>query len=79
MRIEKLPGWVVDDDASVKEEVAPNIGVPPDELWRRTEDCARDAMWAARASGFPERILAYEDPLPESTVRALERLRKRVA
>ena len=79
MRIAKLPGWVVDDDTSVKEEVAQYVGVAPAELWRHTEDCAKDAMWAVRASDFPERVLAHEDPLPESTVRALARLRKRAA
>lgn len=79
MTIEKLPGWVVDDETSVREEVAPYVGVAPAELWRLTEDCARDAMWAVRASGMAERVLAQEDPLPESSVRALERLRKRVA
>ena len=36
-------------------------------------------MWAVRASPFPERVLSYVDPLPESTLRALARLRKRAA
>lgn len=75
--IEKLPGWVVDDSTSVKEEVEPYRTASPEELWRHTEDCAKDAMWAVRASPFPERVLAYVDPLPESTVRALARLRSR--
>jgi hypothetical protein len=34
-------------------------------------------MWAIRASGMAGRILEHVDPLPESTVRALERLRSR--
>ena len=79
MAIEKLPGWVVDDETSVAEEVAPYVGASPEELWRHTEDCAKDAMWAVRASGMAERVLAAVDPLPESTVRALSRLRKRAA
>lgn len=77
MRLEKLPGWVVDDVTSVREEVAPYVGATPAELWRHTEDCARDAMWAVRASGLAERVLAYEDPLPASTIAALARLRAR--
>lgn len=75
MRLAKLPGWVVDDVESVRDEVAPYRDATPAELWRHTEDCARDAMWAVRASGIPERVLASEDPLPESTVIALARLR----
>jgi hypothetical protein len=70
-----LPGWVVADEESVREDVARYVGMSPAELWREVEDCARDAMWAVRASPFPERVLAYEEPLPESSVRALARLR----
>jgi hypothetical protein len=33
-------------------------------------------MWAARASGMRERILNQVDPLPESTIAALDRLRR---
>lgn len=77
MRLAKLPGWVVDDVTSVREEMAPYVGASPAELWRHTEDCARDAMWAVRASGMPMRVLASEDPLPESTLIALARLRSR--
>ena len=72
----KLPGWIVDDAASVREEVAPYVGIGPAELWRITEDCARDAMWAVRASGMADHVLASEDPLPPSTIAALARLRR---
>jgi hypothetical protein len=70
-----LPAWVVDDVASVRAEVAEWAGLSDGERWRLARLCARDAMWAARASGNPRRILDYADPLPESTLRALERLR----
>jgi hypothetical protein len=70
-----LPGWVVDDVASVRAELAEWAGLSAQDLWRLERLCARDAMWAARASGNPGRALDYVDPLPESTVRALERLR----
>jgi hypothetical protein len=72
----KLPGWVIDDDASVREEVAEWRGLTPAELWRLARLCSRDAIWAARASGNPQRILDRVDPLPESTISALVRLRK---
>jgi hypothetical protein len=71
-----LPGWVVDDTASVRQEVAEWRNTSPAERWRLARLCARDALWAARASGMRERILAQVDPLPESSVTALARLRR---
>lgn len=73
----ELPGWVIDDTSSVLEEVKEWRGLTPRELWRLAEACSRDAMWAIRASGMAQRILDHVDPLPESTIRALERLRQR--
>lgn len=70
-----LPGWAREDVESVRDEVAEWRDLAPHELWRLAELCARDVMWAVRASGEPERILAHVDPLPESTVAALARLR----
>ncbi len=75
--IARLPGWVVDDVTSVHSEVAEWRALSPAERWRLAVLCARDAMWAARASGNPRRILDQVDPLPESTVNALARLRQR--
>lgn len=73
--MKELPGWVVDDVESVRWEVADWIDLSPAERWRLAEICSEDAVWAIRASGRAEEILAYEDPLPESTQRALRRLR----
>jgi hypothetical protein len=72
----KLPGWIVDDVASVRAEVAEWANTTPAQRWQLARSCARDAMWAARASGMRARILEQVDPLPESTVAALARLRK---
>lgn len=74
--ITKLPGWVVNDSTSVREEVAEWAGLSPAERWRLAVLCSRDALWAASASGHRERILAHVDPLPESTLVALDRLRR---
>ena len=74
-----MPGWVVDDTTSVREEVAEWIGTTPAERWRLATLCARDAMWAIKASGNPRRILEHVDRLPESTVAALERLRRQAS
>ena len=70
-----LPGWVVDDVTSVREEVAEWANMSPAERWRLARVCSRDAMWAARASGMRQRILDQVDPLPSSSIEALERLR----
>jgi hypothetical protein len=72
----RLPGWVVDDAASVRAEVAEWRDLTVAQRWRLAVLCARDAMWAARASGTPRRMLDQVDPLPESTVVALARLRQ---
>ena len=74
--LDELPGWVVDEAESVRREVEEWRGLTPAELWRLAEVCARDALWAAKASGQGERVLSYQDPLPESTVQALARLRR---
>ncbi len=71
----KLPGWAAQEDESLGSDAARWARMTPEERWREVEDCALDAMWAVRASPFPERVLAYEDPLPESTLVALGRLR----
>ena len=73
----KLPGWMVDNDASVRAEVAEWKGLTPTELWRLAHHCSRDVIWAARVSGNPQRILDQVDPLPDDTVIALARLRQR--
>lgn len=72
----KLPGWVIDDVASVREEVKEWRGTTPAQRWHLARACARDAMWAMRAGGMASRIASHVDPLPESSVRALERLRR---
>lgn len=72
----RLPGWVVDDTTSIREEAAEWAGLTPAQRWRLAVLCSRDVMWAARASGARQRVLDQVVPLPESTVIALARLRK---
>jgi len=74
--LEQLPNWVVSDTESVRVEVAEWIGTTPAQRWRLARACARDAMWAMRASGMRDRILQQEDPLPASTIEALAKLRQ---
>jgi hypothetical protein len=75
MRLAKLPGWVVADEASVRREVEGTTGLTAAEYWAITRLCAGDALWAVRQSHDPDRVLALEDPLPATTVHALARLR----
>jgi len=72
----QLPGWIVDDVASVRAEVAEWQGRSAQELWHLARVCSRDAMWAIRSSGNSTRVLEQEDPLPESTQHALKRLQR---
>ncbi len=72
----KLPGWVVDDATSVRREVEEWRDLTAAERWRLAHLCSRDAVWAAKASGNPKRVLDHVEPLPESTILALARLRK---
>lgn len=72
----KLPGWVIDDERSVRDEVAEWARTTPAERWRLAILSSRDAAWAAAAGGHRERVLAFVEPLPESTAVALERLRR---
>jgi hypothetical protein len=72
----ELPGWVVDDVASVRAEVAEWRDLTPAERWKLARQCARDAMWAVRVSGRATAILEHEDPVPQSTLDALARLRR---
>ena len=74
--LSKLPGWAIADDDSVREEVAEWKGLTPAELWKLAQLCARDAVWAARLSGRPQRVFDAVDPLPASSVAALARLRQ---
>jgi hypothetical protein len=74
VRLDKLPGWIVDNATSVREEVAPYVDLRIEERWRATRRCCRAAAAILRFNRDPERALAYRDPLPESTLRQLARL-----
>ncbi len=71
-----LPGWVEDDAESVRAEAAPYIGMTPEERARHLKAACRAAARMIRSRADAERVLAFEDPLPDSSRRALERLRR---
>ena len=76
MRLERLPGWVIDNDASVRDEVAPYLGRSMAERWLATRRCCRAAMRMLAFQPDPRPALAYRDPLPDGTTAALARLRR---
>jgi hypothetical protein len=71
-----LPGWVIDDVSSVRDEVKEWLNLSCAERWQLAILCSRDAIWALQLTPDPELVLAYVDPLPESSVAALNRLRQ---
>ncbi len=76
MRLERLPGWVVDNDDSVRAEVAPHVGQSMAARWQATRRCCRAAMRMLAFQPDTRPALAYRDPLPVSTLTALTRLRQ---
>lgn len=75
VRLEKLPGWVIDNDTSVHEEVAPFKQATMAERWGATNRCCRAAASMLRFHREPGRVLAHRDPLPGSSLALLRRLR----
>ena len=65
----------MDDETSVREEVADYVGKSPEHLWELTRMCARSAAWALGFHDDRDAVLGYRDPLPPSTAAALARLR----
>lgn len=77
-RLEKLPGWVVDDRASVLREVAPYRAMTPRERLELLRAACASALPLLALNKNRERVLAWRDPLPASTQRALARLREQL-
>ena len=71
----ELPGWVVDDRTSVAREAAPYRRMTADERWRHLSAACRAAARQLASRPDRERLLAYRDPLPESSAAILARLR----
>jgi hypothetical protein len=79
MRLERLPGWVVDNDTSIREEVAPYVDMTMAERWEATQRCCEAAATMLRFHRKPETVFSHRDPLPSSTREALARLRSGMA
>ena len=71
----KLPKWVVSNEESVWRETERSRKMTPAERWRDVV-AACDLSFYWNIPGYAERIRKAVDPLPESSVRALARLRE---
>lgn len=74
-RLEKLPGWVVSNEDSVRREAEPYRDMSPEERLALGAAASRSALAVALSTNDRETVLSYRSPLPTSTERALERLR----
>jgi len=75
----ELPKWVVDNRTAVAQEAAPYRNLTTEERWRATAAACRAAAKQLALRPDRERLLAYRDPLPQSTIDALRRLRASAA
>jgi hypothetical protein len=75
MKRAALPPWVIDDASSVREECAPYVNMSPAERMRILAALLKDAERILASREDAARARAWVDPLPASTLRALERLR----
>lgn len=72
----ELPGWAVDNRASVAREAAPYRNMTPAERSRALAAVCRAAARQLAARPDAQRMLDYRDPLPHDSELILERLRK---
>ena len=73
----RLPPSLRKDRHTLQEEVAWARGLTPEERLAATATLCRDAMILLAMNPKRDRVIALRDPLPESTRRALARLRRR--
>ena len=74
--LDVLPGWVIDDRESVEREAEPYRHMSPQQRLRLLAAACRGAARLLRLRHDQESVLQQQDPLPESSLRALERLRR---
>jgi len=71
----KLPKWVVDNRTAVAREAEAYRRLTVEARWHATAAACRGAARQLRQRADRERLLEYRDPLPESSIVALRRLR----
>lgn len=76
-RLQKLPGWIISNQESVRREAAPYRDMSPERRLALGAVAARSVMNVAFIATDRDTVLGYRDPLPESSRRALDLLRAR--
>ena len=71
-----LPGWVISDAESIRREVEPFVGMTDDERGVILAALCRDVVRILAARSDAQAALDWQDPVPESTLRHFERLRR---
>jgi hypothetical protein len=71
----RLPGWVISNEASVWRETEQSRKQTPAERWVDVVAACDMLRLYWDIPGYAERVKSAVDPLPESSVRALARLR----
>lgn len=74
----QLP-WKIDEAASIAADVAEYRGMSPEGKLALVAAACRSAMKLLAARDDAERALSHRDPLPDSSLRALARLRAEAA
>lgn len=72
----RLPGWVVDNAASVAAEAAPYRDRTPDEMVADLRAVCRAGARILALRDDIDAVVAHQDPLPESSVVILMKLRE---
>lgn len=75
-RAAALPKWVTSNEASVWREVEQARRQTPSERWADVAAACDMLRLYWNLPGYPERVRSAVDPLPETSVRALARLRE---
>lgn len=73
--LDKLPGWVVDNATSVREECEPYRNLSPQQHGEILRSVCQAAVNLAMSRADRDRVFNWKDKLPASTLAALERLR----
>lgn len=70
-----IPRWAVDNRTAVQREAAPYRGLTPEQRAQAVAAACRAAARQLAERPDRQRLVEYRDPLPESSVAALRRLR----
>jgi hypothetical protein len=74
-----LPGWAVSNRESVRREAARYAAMTPEERAQHLLIAVSAGEMMLESRTDRDRVRGYRDPLPESTLRALARLRAEAA